>query len=187
MEEKINKIYKLTIACIILVSLNLIITFISNINVKKSTPTTNAETTQTTESSTYDVSMFKTVSLSELLKLFDDTKNSYVVYLGRETCSACQKFLPTLQKMQSKYNYTTQYLDITTVDTSSSNYETLIKKLNKKITINVNGEEKTDELGAFYGYTPMTFIIEKGKIKNGAVGAYSEEKFENWLNDNGIK
>lgn len=189
MEEKIDKVYKISIAIIVIVSLNLIITFFSNVSVKSNNTATNESdtTASSDDSSNYDVSMMKTLTLSDLIKLFDDTKNTYVVYLGRANCSACVSFLPTLQKMQNKYGYTTQYLDIRTVDTSSDDYQKLMNKLSKKVTLTVSGEQKTDSFGSFYGYTPMTFVIKKGEFSDGIVGAYSESKFESFLNNNGIK
>ena len=186
MEEKIEKIYKLMIVLIILVGVNLVVTFATRgtTNVESKTETTN-ETTESTND--YDVSMFDTVTLDELLKLFEDKKNNYVVYLGRSTCSACKTFLPTLQAAQKKLGYTTKYLDITTVDGKSDSYEKLMKYLNKEVTINISGEKETKPFGEFFGYTPMTFVIKKGKFSNGVIGAYTEDKFIEFLGKNGIK
>lgn len=184
-KEYLKKIYYLAIAIVIIVSINLIICIAGKITVK--TDSTTTSTTDEATESDYDVSMMNSLSLSQVLDLFNDKKSTSVVYLGRSTCSACVSFLPTLQSMQSKYNYVTQYLDITTVDTSSSNYTDLISKLAVDKTINVNGESKTDKFGSFYGYTPMVFIIKNGKFADGIVGAYSETKFEEFLNNNGIK
>ena len=187
MEKKyIKRIYYLVIAIVIMVSLNLILAISGNIS-KKGSTTTSDTTSSESSSSDYDVSMMNSLTTSQVVDLFKDTKNTYVVYLGRSTCSACVSFLPTLQAMQSKYNYVTQYLDITTVNTSSDDYSNLISKLAVDKTINVNGESKTDKFGSFYGYTPMVFIIKDGKFADGIVGAYSQTSFENFLNTNGIK
>ena len=184
MEEKLDKIYKIAIVIVILVAINLVITLAGKFSIKSESSTTDTTTTETDE---YDVSSFKTLSLSGVLSLFDNKENTYVVYFGRPTCSACVTFIPTLKSMQEKYGYTTQYLDITNVDTQSDDFEKLMKKLNKEVTLTVNGETETQEFGEFYGYTPMTFIIQKGKFTAGIVGAYSESKFESFLNQYGIK
>ena len=186
MEEKINKIYKLVIILLLVVGVNLILTIVLLSN-NKSSKTNASENTATKESSDYDVSLFDALTLDGILKLFDNKKSTYVVYFGRSTCSACKTFLPVLQTMQKKYEYTTKYLDITTVDASSSSYEKLMEKLNTKVTLNVSGQSETKTFGEFFGYTPMTFIIKNGKFAKGIVGAYSEEKFEQFLNENGIK
>ena len=190
MEEKIDKIYKLVIVCIVLVSIVLVMNIFGGFKIKSgddSSNNTSSSTQNQTQNSSYDVSMMKSLSLNDLVKLFDDTKNDYVVYLGRSTCSACVSFLPTLQNAQEKHKYTTQYLDITTVDSKSDTFEKLMDKLSKQVTLTVNGETKTQSFGDFYGYTPMTFIIKKGKFVDGIVGAYSESKFDDFLSKNGIK
>ena len=191
MEKKyIKRIYYLVIAILAMVALNLNLAKTGKVNLN-STNSSSSSTSNTTgsesDSSNYDVSMMNSLSIGQVNDLFKDTKKTYVVYLGRSTCSACVSFLPTLQAEQSKYNYVTQYLDITTVDTSSADYTTLIGKLAVDKTINVNGESKTDKFGSFYGYTPMVFIIKDGKFADGIVGAYSQAKFEEFLNNNGIK
>jgi len=184
MEKKIEKLYKLIIIALVLIGILFIVIVsivISNNNKNESSDI------NTTEKSNYDVSSFNILDLEKTLKLFDDKKNTYVVYFGRETCSACVKFLPTLKKMQEKYKFTPQYLDITTVNAKSDNFEKLMKKMNKETTLTVNGEKKTQEFGEFYGYTPMVFIVKKGKFVNGFVGAYGDTNFEKFLNENGIK
>lgn len=189
MEEKnyLRKIYNLVVIILIIVCVDFAIDFFSKINFNNKSNSSDVTSETTSEDSTYDVSKMANLNISQLVKLFDDTKNTYVVYLGRANCSACVSFLPTLQKMQDKYGYTTQYLDIRTVDTSKEDYSKLIKNLSTEVTLTVNGETKTDAFGSFYGYTPMVFIIKNGKFTNGFVGAYSESKFEAFLNDSGIK
>ena len=184
MEQKIDKLYKLVIVALILIGVLFII--VVGGMFKESTNNNNNES-NTTENTEYDISTFAILDLEKTLKLFDDKKGTYVVYFGRETCSACVKFIPTLKKMQEKYKFTPQYLDITTVNSKSDDFEKLMKKLNTKVTLTVNGEKKTQEFGDFYGYTPMVFIIKKGKYVDGFVGAYNETNFEKFLNDNGIK
>ena len=187
-ELKIDKLYKLIIIILIIASINLLFNLVSLFNVKKEDTTTNNSSNNTTNtSSDYDVSTFKTLDTQGVVDLFNDKKGTYVVYFGRSTCSACVSFLPTLKSMQSKYNYVTQYLDITTVDSNSDAYKTLMDKLSTKVTLTVSGETKTQSFSESYGYTPMTFIIMNGKFVDGIVGAYSESKFQEFLNNNGIK
>ena len=187
LEEKVNKLYKIVIVLCIVVGIMVIISIGSQFSIKSEKKDENKTQTNTQTQSDYDVSSFKTLSLAEVNRLFEDKKNTYVVYLGRSTCSACVSFLPSLKSMQSKYNYVTQYLDITTVDVNSDDYAKFISYLSKEVTLTVSGETKTQSFGSFYGYTPMTFIVSKGKFVNGIVGAYSESKFEEFLNNNGIK
>ena len=184
MEEKIDKLYKLVIVAIVLAGIAFVFTIGGLFKTTGSNTNNNNETEESTE---FDVSSFNTLTLSKVLDLFNDKKGTYVVNFGRPTCSVCVKFLPTLKAMQTKYNYTTQYLDITTVKSGTDEYEKLMKKLSKKVTLTVNGEEKTQEFGKFFGYTPMTFIIKNGKFVDGIVGNSTEANFEKFLNKNGIK
>src|SRR5574344_964330 len=161
-KEYLKKIYYIVSAMVVIVAINLVITLASQVTVM--TESDSSTSKDDSSHSDYDVSMMNSLSLHQVLGLFNDKKSTSVVYLGRSTCSACISFLPTLQSMQSKYNYVTQYLDITTVDTSSSDYTDLISKLAVQKTINVNGESKTDDFGSFYGYTPMVFIVKNGKF-----------------------
>lgn len=184
-EGLLRKIYSILVIILIVVSIDLVINLFSKVSFDGGSKTNNSTTQD--ESSSYDVSMMNSISLDDLVKLFDNKKDTFVVYLGRANCSACVSFLPTLQDMQNKYEYVTQYLDIRTVDAESSSYEKLMNLLNVEKTITVNGEQKKDAYGNFFGYTPMVFIINKGKFVDGIVGAYSTTEFEKFLNNNGIK
>ena len=181
-EDRLKKIYTLLIVILIIVSVNFLMTLTSKLSIKDTTSTTTTE--QTTE---YDVSMFKSLTEQQVVDLFNDKNATYVVYLGRSTCSACVSFVPTLKAMQTKYNFVTQYLDITTVKADSDSHKALLEKLSSKVTLTVNGSTETKSYGEYYGYTPMTFIIKNGKFVDGIVGAYSESSFESFLNENGIK
>src|SRR5574344_93988 len=106
----LKKIYGISIAILAIVILETIVLIGSKINFNDESSTTNTTTNDTTTSD-YDVSMMNSLTIDQTVGLFSNTKNTYVVYLGRSTCSACVSFLPILQAMQIKYNYTTQYLD----------------------------------------------------------------------------
>lgn len=124
----------------------------------KTTKTNDATTEETVEeeAADYDVSMFKKIDVDKFVKLFNNKEEKSIIYLGRETCGYCVKFLPNLQKAQKEYNYQTYYLDITTVDDKGVDK---ITKLNKFLKEN-------------YGYTPMVIVVQDGKILNKKVGEY---------------
>ena len=190
MEEKINKLYKLVIIILIMVSIELLFSLFSVFSVKTTTDDktqSSASTSTQTTTSNYDVSSFNTLTTKQVVELFNNKKSTYVVYVGRSTCSACVSFVPTLKTLQNKYNYVTQYLDITTVDSNSDEYKTLMDKLDKEVTLTVQNETKTQSFSKYFGYTPMTFIIKNGKFVDGIIGASSESSFETFLNNNGIK
>lgn len=139
------------------------------------------------ENSEYDVSMMHQVGVEDVLDMFEDNK-TYVVYIGRETCSVCYDLLPVLQKAQINNNYITQYLDITEIDRSSDNWQELVKLLDKTTTTTMdeegNSEEVTETFGYFLdkkGFTPCTIIIKNGKQVGGFFGSASLISFEDWL------
>ena len=185
-EEYIKKIYTLLILVVIITAFNLLFTLINVFGTTDTSSTVSNDQAQSTTNSNYDVSDFNTLSLSQVLDLFDEDGTS-VLYIGRSTCGACVSFLPTLKSLQEKYDYVTNYLDITTVSTSSNDYKDFQELLEVEVTENINGEEVTANIGEFFGYTPMVIIIKDGKAVDCSIGAYSESKFEEFLNENGIK
>lgn len=183
----LNKIFTVLVVIAIILGVNLLFTMISLTNGGSSSDnSSNSSTSGTQTSSDYDVSDFDTLTLAQVLKLFD-SKDTSVLYLGRSSCSACVSFLPTLKSVQKDLGFKTKYLDITTVDTSSSDYSTFISKLTKEIEVNANGTKSTGKISEFYGYTPMVIIIKDGKAVDASVGALSEANFKKFLSSNGIK
>jgi thioredoxin-related protein len=143
---------------------------------------------------TYDVSMMHQVGIAETLSLFS-SKKTYVLYVGRSTCTICEKLLPTLQQAQINNDYITQYLDITTIDRSSDDWATLVEKLDIKTTASISetedseAEKVTNTYGYFldkYGFTPTVIIISNGKQKAGFVGNKTLSDFNAWLKENGV-
>lgn len=185
----LNKIFTVLVVIAIILGVNLLFTMISLTNGGSgsgSNNSSNSSTSGTQTSSDYDVSDFDALTLAQVLKLFD-SKDTSVLYLGRSSCGACVSFLPTLKSVQKDLGFKTKYLDITTVDTSSSDYNTFISKLTKEIEVNANGTKSTGKISEFYGYTPMVIIIKDGKAVNASVGALSESNFKKFLSSNGIK
>ena len=182
----LNKIFTALVVIAIILGVNLLFTMISLTNGGSGSNNSSNSSTSGTQTNDYDVSDFDALTLAQVLKLFD-SKDTSVLYLGRSSCSACVSFLPTLKSVQKDLGFTTKYLDITTVDTSSSDYNTFISKLTKEIEVNANGTKSTGKISDFYGYTPMVIIIKDGKAVNASVGALSESNFKKFLSSNGIK
>lgn len=178
-EEKklLEKLVKCAYVIIALLAINTIILFISNIdsnnNRTNSSSYSDNNTTENTgseETAEYDVSMMNSVDMNGLLKLFD-SKETQVVYLGRATCGYCVKFLPTLQKAQADYGYTTNYLDITTV--SDDDVNKLLEKDNDEGFLKEN-----------YGATPMVILVRDGKMVDTWVGYSEYDSFAQFLEKN---
>lgn len=180
-EEYLKKIYTMLIVVLVISVMSLMIGLVNYSNTKG---TTNNSTTSSSDSvlEDYDVSMFNEVSVSDILKfLGTSNKETHILYLGRSTCSACVAFLPGLQETQKEMNFTTDYLDITKVDTSSDDFKKFSGLLSKEITQNVNGTNKTGKISEFYGLTPMIVVIKNGEAVDAIVGSYSKENLQSFL------
>lgn len=182
-EEYLKKIYTMLIVVLVISIMSLLIGLVNYSNTKGTT-NNNSSTTTNNGSSTndYDVSMFNEVSVSDILKfLGTSNKDTHILYLGRSTCSACVAFLPNLQATQSEMNFTTDYLDITKVDTSSDDFTKFSNLLSKEITQNVNGTTQTGKISEFYGLTPMIVVIKNGEAVDAVVGSYSKDNLQTFL------
>ena len=183
-EEYLNKIYTMLIIVLVISIMSLLIGLVNYSNTKGNTTTNKTLTPSNNGSSTsdYDVSMFNAVSVSDILKfLGTSNKETHILYLGRSTCSACVAFLPNLQATQKEMNFTTDYLDITTVDTTSDDYKKFSNLLSKEITQTVNGTSETGKISEFYGYTPMIIVVKNGEAVDAIVGSYSKDNLQTFL------
>ena len=183
-EEYLNKIYTMLIIVLAISIMSLLIGLVNYSNTKGNTTTNQTLTPSNNGSSTsdYDVSMFNAVSVSDILKfLGTSNKETHILYLGRSTCSACVAFLPNLQATQKEMNFTTDYLDITTVDTTSDDYKKFSNLLSKEITQTVNGTSETGKISEFYGYTPMIIVVKNGEAVDAIVGSYSKDNLQTFL------
>ncbi len=142
--------------------------------------------------SDYDVSMMREVSVGDTLDLFknDDT---YVLYIGRQTCDICNDLLPKLQTAQRDNNYITQYLDISKIDRDGDNWKELVELLNvetdQTLTSDGSGESTKNTFGYFLnekGFTPCVIIISNKKMVAGFFGDKELTTLEDWLHNNGI-
>lgn len=182
-EEYLKKIYTMLIVVLVISIMSLLIGLVNYSNTKGTT-NNNSSTTTNNGSSTndYDVSMFNEVSVSDILKfLGTSNKDTHILYLGRSTCSACVAFLPNLQATQSEMKFTTDYLDITKVDTSGDDFTKFSNLLSKEITQNVNGTTQTGKISEFYGLTPMIVVIKNGEAVDAIVGSYSKDNLQTFL------
>ena len=183
LQEVLGKILICLYVVIALLAINTIVVIVKNSSSEpKVTETPESDEGNEVE---YDVSKMQTATVDEVLKMFEN-KEKKVLYFGRKNCGACISFVPTLNKAQEDRGYTTVYIDINTVDTTTDSFKTLQKKLDKKTTINENGKDVTDTFGNFYGYTPTIIVIDNGKMQGGIIGA-DEQGLYDLLDANNIK
>lgn len=161
---------------IALLAINTIVLLVVNSDGKS---TTTSESTDE-----YNVSTFNSITPSEFMDLANGSKTE-VIYLGRETCSYCVKFLPVLQDAEKDYDYTTNYVDVANIETSSADYTSMLALING-MTEKYNTEYSTNYT-SLYGYTPMVVIVKDGKIQDIWIGYGEYSTYKTFLEDNGIE
>lgn len=91
-------------------------------------------------------------------------KESFVLYVGNNSCSACNSYMPTLESVIKEYNITIYHLDNSKL--SSKEFAEFTTYLNISGTPTVafikNGEEETT-LNRITGVTSKERTIEKFK------------------------
>jgi len=106
------------------------------------------------------------VKIDELTKMVEG-KESFVLVIGSETCSACESFKPTMEKVISTYNLRINYINI----------------------YPLTDEEKSKLLSyVYYTSTPTTVYFEEGvatDTHNRLTGAVSYDKVVESLKKNG--
>jgi len=141
------------------------------------------------ENKNYDISTMNEVTTNDVIKMFESNK-TYVLFVGRKNCDLCLDMIDTLKIAQIKLNFTPQYLDITKVDRTSSNWKEIVDKLTllstQTLTEDGSGEKVTESYGFFldkYGFTPTVIVIKNGMQSAGFIGKAKTEDFINWLSE----
>lgn len=176
---KINKLIMILLIAILIVLTMGVSKMYSNGNVE-SEKTTSGESEYNTN---YDVSSFTEIKAKDIK---NKTKNSTeVIYIGRETCSWCAAFLPSLWQAQEDYGYKTLYIDIAKIidfETGSVTDQDSFDTLNA-----LTGDGYESYMEENFGATPMVLIIKNNKIIGASTGYSEYEAFVKVLNDADIK
>ncbi|WP_019805604.1 thioredoxin family protein [Streptococcus mutans] len=99
-----------------------------------------------------NVANFKAVSMADVYHMFDDTENSYTLYIGRPTCHYCRDFSPILKEFNGLAGSQLYYYN-----TDRDDFTIAAKEFLK------------NKVGIFA--TPMTLFIDKGQLVSGWVGS----------------
>lgn len=129
--------------------------------------------TQTNQEEKYDISSFDKIKASDIARL--SKKETIVVMIGREGCGWCQKYISVLKSAQKKYNFTTKYIDQSTI--LSPQTWALIDEEAYNTLISIPADSGYENfLSEEFGATPLTLIIKDNKIINAFAG-YTEESY----------
>lgn len=186
MKEELQNVLKRVLICLYIIIGILSVDTV--INISKNIKFTKSETSQSTDdndelSGDYDISKFDEIKATDISSESKD--KTILVYIGRETCGYCVKFIPVLQEVQEKHSYTTKYIDIAKIiDYTSGNisdqdaYDTLIK---------MDTVEEQSSVMDEFGATPMTLIIKDNKIIDSVVGYVEADTLTSLIDKNGLE
>ena len=107
-------------------------------------------------------------------KLIDKTEEPISVTFGRETCHWCNEFKDVMEDVAEEKQVKIYYMEVTDID-EDHNYEIPFKCADKA------GQKLLDGFG-----TPLTLILEKGKVKDCISGYRDEDGFKSVLRNNNI-
>ena len=95
------------------------------------------------------------ISFNELEKMLKE-KQSFILLIGRDDCSACQAYKPTIEKVIQDYKLDVKYININTL----------------------SDDENAELLSNFYiTGTPQTVFVVKGKEKDRYTRVNGSQKY----------
>ena len=170
MEEKnfLSKILVCLYIVIGLLAINTVVLILANGSSAKINDTSITEE----DNADYDVSSFEEFTLEKVKEVFESDQLQ-VIYIGRESCGYCVKFIPILKQAQDNFKYTTKYLDISKI--TDAQPEELLKYDNSDNFLEQN-----------FGSTPMVLLVKNGKLIDTWVGYNEYNEFESFLKNNKV-
>lgn len=134
----------------------------------------------------YDISSFQKIKPIEIKKLSTDKK--IVVWIGRQGCSYCSLYAPTIKKVSEEYGVKAHYIDLSEMYDTSTGEWVLADQEGYDFLVNMEiTNSTTQEIMNEFGATPMTLIIENNKIINGIMGAVDKDTLSEIFKDEGFK
>lgn len=112
---------------------------------------------------------YNEVTIDELTKMIEK-KESFVLVIGSETCSACEAYKPTMEKVITNYNLKINYINIYPLtDEEKAKLITYAYYANTPTTVYFNDGVATDThnrlLGAVSYETVVASLKKNGYIK----------------------
>ena len=136
----------------------------------------NDQAREETELHEYDVSKFKEVDYGEFKKLIA-SKGTHVIYIGRESCGYCAMFIPTMVEAQEKFDFITNYFDISRIFDFKTNEIIDQNAYDEMSTLNDFVEEN-------FLATPMVLIFKDGNYVDGTLGYQDINTYSQFLETN---
>ena len=185
-EGILNKILKSTYIMIVIL-LAIFIVSVMQLPKKEKVENTNKTETPTTEStSDYDIASFTTIDTKGAIEKFSGSGYKVIIF-GSQYCGFCKEFVKVAKDAQTELGFTHYYVEVNNMSKGSTEYNTLMKKLDVKTTMKIDGKEETKTYGEFFLFTPITVIIKDDKMVDGIIGGTDYDEYIKLLNKNGIQ
>lgn len=134
----------------------------------------------------YDISSFTKIKPTELTTLSQGKK--IVVWIGRQGCSYCSLYAPTIKSVTKDLGIKAYYIDLGSMyDASSGEWQLVDEEGYNTIMGLQKANADAEKLMADFGATPMTLVIEDNAVVNGAMGAIGKEDLSKILETEGFK
>ena len=134
----------------------------------------------------YDISAFTKIKPTELTTLSQGKK--IVVWIGRQGCSYCSLYAPTIKSVTKDLGIKAYYIDLGAMyDASSGEWQLVDEEGYNTIMGLQKANADAEELMADFGATPMTLVIKDNTVVNGAMGAIGKEDLSKILETEGFK
>lgn len=134
----------------------------------------------------YDISSFTKIKPTELTTLSQGKK--IVVWIGRQGCSYCSLYAPTIKSVTKDLGIKAYYIDLGAMyDASSGEWQLVDEEGYNTIMGLQKANADAEKLMADFGATPMTLVIKDNTVVNGAMGAIGKEDLSKILETEGFK
>lgn len=137
-------------------------------------------------SGVYDTSEFKTIKGTDIASLSKGKK--IVIWIGRQGCSYCSLYAPTIKSVGKDYGIKIHYIDLAAMyDTTQYQWVLTDEASYNAITSLETANDEAASVMEDFGSTPMTIIVEDNKVIGGVVGAVDKDTVKETLTNAGIK
>jgi len=117
----------------------------------------------------YDISSFTKIKPTELTTLSQGKK--IVVWIGRQGCSYCSLYAPTIKSVTKDLGIKAYYIDLAQLVEFNVPQPYVSDEEEYGILVNLKGDGEWDGYAAEYvGGTPLTLIIRDNKVVGGLSG-----------------
>lgn len=111
---------------------------------------------------------YKEISYQSFLTKMEN-KETFILYIGSSTCSACARFKPTLETVMTEYDIHVDYIDISKLTNEQiSEFSTIINFGNSTPKVYFIKEGEYSQYNAIKGAQDYDYVVSKME-KNGYI------------------